>query len=365
MVDVKISSVPFTTIKPNTAIAYVVVDCVCKEFGVKCNPKTGYCKDGKRFIPVKLVDCGGLVPGSHEGRGIGNKFLDDIRQASVLIQVVDCSGLTDSEGKPTSGYDPSNEIDFLEEEIDLWFADVINRTIEKIKASLVKLSKDELTNVLYQQLSGLEVGKNDIRKTLEKFPIIDVKNFAKELRKLSKPIIFAANKIDLKEAQQNFEKLKEKYQNVIPTSADVEIALKRASEKSLINYLPGNGFEIPNPEKLESSQLNALKFIKNDLIEKYGSTGVQTCLNKAVFEFLDYIAIYPVADIHKFSDKDSNALPDVFLVPRGTTMKEFAFKVHTDIGEKFICGIDARTKMKLSSDHELKNKDVVQIAFSK
>jgi hypothetical protein len=279
--------------------------------------------------------------------------------------VVDCSGLTDSEGKPTSGYDPSNEIDFLEEEIDLWFADVINRTIEKIKASLVKLSKDELTNVLYQQLSGLEVGKNDIRKTLEKFPIIDVKNFAKELRKLSKPIIFAANKIDLKEAQQNFEKLKEKYQNVIPTSADVEIALKRASEKSLINYLPGNGFEIPNPEKLESSQLNALKFIKNDLIEKYGSTGVQTCLNKAVFEFLDYIAIYPVADIHKFSDKDSNALPDVFLVPRGTTMKEFAFKVHTDIGEKFICGIDARTKMKLSSDHELKNKDVVQIAFSK
>ena len=365
MIDVKISDVPFTTIVPNTGIGYVTIDCVCKEFNVKCNPNHGYCKDGKRFVPVKLVDCGGLIPDSHLGKGIGNKFLDDIRQASVLIQLIDCSGLTNSEGNPTTGYDPEDEIKFLEKEIDSWFADVISRAVQKFKGKLQTMSKSELVNELFQQLSGLEIDKYYIEEILQRIPITDIENFAKELRKISKPIIFAANKIDLKEAQENFEKLKEKYQNMVPTSADSEIALKKAGEKGLVNYIPEGSFEIIDPTKLDSSQMKALETIKKEVVEKYGSTGVQTCLNKAVFEFLNYVAVYPVADSNKLTDKDGNVLPDVFLVPSGTTMKEFAFKVHTTMGEKFICGTDARTKMKLSADHKLKNKDVVSIAFRK
>ncbi len=365
MMDVKITGIPFTTITPNTGIGYVTVDCVCKGFNVKCNPKHGYCKDGKRFVPVRLVDCGGLIPGSHEGRGIGNKFLDDIRQASVLIQVVDCSGLTDEEGKPTSNYNPENEIIFLEEEIDLWFADVINRAIEKFKAKLATLTKADLVDMLFQQLSGLEIDKQYIQQVLEKIPLTDIGKFARELRKISKPIILTANKIDLKESQENFAKLKEKYQNMIPTSAESEIALKKAAEKGLINYRPENGFEVIDPTKLDASQLKALEFIKREVTDKYGSTGVQNCLNKTVFELLDYIAVYPVADANKLTDKDGNALPDVFLVPNGITMKGFAFKVHTELGEKFITGIDARTKMRLSADHKLKNRDVVSIVFSR
>ena len=42
----------------------------------------------------------GLVPGAHEGKGLGNKFLDDLRHADALIHVVDVSGTTDAEGKP-------------------------------------------------------------------------------------------------------------------------------------------------------------------------------------------------------------------------------------------------------------------------
>lgn len=342
----------------------MTVDCVCKEFNVKCNPKHGYCKDGKRFVPVRLVDCGGIIPGSHLGKGIGNKFLDDIRQASVLIQTVDCSGLTDAEGKPTAGYDPENEIKFLEEEIDLWFADVISRAVEKFKAKLTSLSKADLVNVISQQLSGLEVGRQQVEEVLEKVFITDVEKFAKELRKISKPIIFAANKIDLKEAQENFEILKEKYQNIVPTSAEAEIVLKKAAEKGLVNYIPEDGFEIVDSSKLGSSQLKALEFIK-EVVEKYGSTGVQTCLNKAVFEFLNYIAVYPVEDEKKLIDKHGNKLPDVYLMPKGSTALDLAYKIHTDIGEKFICAIDARTKRKLSADYQLKNKDVVAIAFSK
>ncbi len=363
MIDVKISSVPFTTITPNTGIGYVVIDCVCNEFNVNCKPRHGYCRNGKRFIPVRLVDCGGLIPGSHLGKGIGNRFLDDIRQASVLIQVVDCSGLTDAEGKPTTDYNPEDEIKFLEEEIDLWFADVIKRAVEKFRSKLLTLSRIDLINILVQQLSGLEISRQHIEQALEKTSVTDVESFAKIVRKFSKPILIAVNKIDLRESQGNFEMLKEKYQNIIPTSAEAEIALKKASEKGLIDYLSGDGFEIK--QEMEALQKKALEFIKTEVIDKYGSTGVQTCLNKAVFELLNYIAVYPVADSNKLTDKDGNVLPDVYLIPSNTTTKELAFKIHTSIGEKFICGIDARTKRRLAADYKLENNDVVEIAFAK
>lgn len=360
MIDVKTSPVPFTTITPNTGVAYVVIDCIEKEFNTKCNPKHGHCKNGKRFIPVKLVDVGGLIPGSHEGRGIGNKFLDEIRQASVLIQIVDASGLTDEEGKPAENFDPAKEIEFLEDEINLWFEDVIKRNLEKIK---LPSAKAELINLLHEKLSGLEVTKQQLSDTLGKVSVTDMKNFAKILRELSKPILIAANKIDLPTAQKNFENLKEKYKQIVPTSAESEIALKKAEEKHLVNYHVNNGFEIVG--NLDIAQKKALEFIKREVIDKFGSTGVQLCLNKSVFDILNYIAVYPVADANKLTDKDRNILPDVFLVPSGTTMKEFAFKVHTQLGEKFITGIDAKTKMRLAADHKLKNKDVVSIVFGR
>ncbi|MEM7827492.1 MAG: redox-regulated ATPase YchF [Candidatus Aenigmatarchaeota archaeon] len=361
-IDIKISPVPFTTISPNTGIAYVTIDCVCKELDTQCNPRHGYCKDGKRFIPVKLVDVGGLIPGSHLGKGIGNKFLDEIRQASVLIQIVDASGLTDEEGKPTENFDPRKEIEFLKEEIDKWFEYVIKRNLEKIKGKLTT-AREELINLLHEQLSGLEVTKEQISQTLNRVSINDVEKFSQILRELSKPIIFAANKIDLKSAQENFEKLKNEYKNVIPTSAEAEIALKKAAEKKLINYHISNGFEVIG--ELDNAQKSALEFIKREVIDKFGSTGVQECLNKAVFEILNYIAVYPVADINKLTDKDGNILPDVFLVPNGTMIRDFAFKIHTQLGEKFVTGIDAKTKMRLAADHKLKHKDIVSIVFSR
>jgi ribosome-binding ATPase YchF (GTP1/OBG family) len=365
LIDVKITGIPFCTIKPNVGIGYVIIDCVCKEFGVKCNPRTGFCKNGKRFVPVKLIDVAGLVPGAHEGRGLGNQFLDDLRQASALIHIVDFSGLRDEEGRPTSGYDPSKDIEFLEEEIDLWFASIIEKAIKKFERSLVGKTKADLIEILAQQLSGLEISKEHVERALERASLADTKNFARILRKISKPILIAANKIDLKEAQENFERLKGKFPDIIPTSAEAEVALKKAAEKNLIDYLPGDDFKIIDKSKLNESQIKVLELIKKEIIEKYGSTGVQNCLNKAVFDLLNYIAVYPVADSKKLTDKEGNVLPDVFLVPKGMSLKEFAFKIHSEIGEKFICGIDARTKKKLSADYQLQNKDVVEIAFAK
>jgi hypothetical protein len=362
LIDVKISPVPFTTIKPNRGVAHLIADCVCKDFGVHCKPKYGKCENGKRFIPVTLWDVAGLVPGASEGKGMGNQFLDDIRHASVLIHTVDASGMTDEEGKVTSGYDPEKDIEFLEKEFDLWFVGIIKKAMTKFQRKLTGHS--ELVNTLMEQLSGLEVEKKQIEETLNQTHVSDVDNFARVLRKISKPIIIAANKIDLKPAQENYERLKEKHKILVPTSADSEIALKKAAEKGLIKYAEGNGFEITS-ESLVDAQKNALNTIKKEVVEKYGSTGVQSCLNKAVFEILNYIAVYPVADSKKLTDKDGNVLPDVFLVPKGTTVKEFAFRIHTDLGEKFICGIDARSKRRLAADYELKNNDVVEIAFAR
>ena len=364
MIDVEIADRRFVTIKPNVGIAFLIIDCACKEFGLKCKPKNGKCENGKRFVPVRLVDVAGLVPEAHTGKGLGSKFLDDLRQASVIIHIVDFSGLTDEEGKPTIGYNPSFDIEWVEKEIDLWFADVIGRAVQKVgKVG----SKPELIQVLAEQLSGLEISKQHVQEALEKASFTDVQKFATVIRKISKPIIIAANKIDISSAQENYSKLKEKFKDllIVPTSADGEIALKKAAEKNLVEYLPGDDFKIIDGTKMNEQQMKVLEKIKKEVIGKFGSTGVQTCLSKAVFELLNYIAVYPVADANKLTDKDGSVLPDVFLVPAGTTVKELAFRVHTELGEKFICGIDARTKRRLAADHQLKNNDVVEIAFTK
>ena len=298
------------------------------------------------------------MPEAHKGKGLGNKFLDDLRKAEVLIHVVDFSGLTDEYGNPTENHNPLKDIEFLEKEIELWFEKIIENNLKKIEKS------DNIVNSLIKLLSGLQIGKEAIIKALEKSSIHNVKEFAYWLRIFGKPIIIAANKIDLKEAQKNYENLKKELKEriVVPVSAEAEIALKLAHKKGLISYLPGNGFEIIG--KLNKKQVEALEKIE-EIIKKYGSTGVQKVLNKAVFEVANYIPVYPVADVNNLSDKEGNVLPNVFLIKKGTRLREFAGLIHSEMEEKFICGIDVRTKRRLAAEYELKEKDVIKINFGR
>jgi len=364
MIDVAIAAYPFTTIKPNVGMGYVVTDCVCKYYDVKCNPKNSVCVNKKRFIPIKLIDVAGLVPDAHLGKGLGNQFLDDLRQASCLIHIVDTSGKTDAKGKLTSGYDPCNDIRFLTKEIDLWFASIVKKGMSKYSVKK-KFSKVDLVDILTKQLTGLGITKGDIQQSLDKVDVDSTVELAAELRSLSKPIIIAANKIDLLESEDNLKKMKKEFFDltIIPTSAAAEIALKNAKEKGLIEY--DTGFTIKDESKMNTKQVEGLRFIEKNVLDEYGSTGIQECLNKAVFDVLDYIVVYPVADINKLTDKKKNVLPDAFLVKNGTTLKEFAFSVHSDIGDKFIGGLEAKTKRKLGADYILQNNDVVEILFQK
>jgi len=356
LIDVKIAPFPFTTIEPNQGIAYVRIKCACKEFNVKCSPRNSFCIKGNRFVPVKLIDVAGLVPGASEGKGMGNKFLNDLVRADALIHVVDFSGKTDSQGNPCENYDPSQDILWLENEIDKWFIEVIKRNLRKIRDEKKAL----------QILSGLGIKQEHLKKVLEKFDVFQTEEFAKELRKISKPIIIAANKIDIPEAKQNFEKISKKFKEkiIIPCSAEAEVALRLASEKGLIDYIPGDKeFKITAP--LSPEQQKALEYIKENVLIPFGSTGVQSVINKTVFDLLGYIAVYPVENENKLSDSKGNVLPDVFLLPKGATAKDLAYKVHSEIGKGFLYAIDVRTKKRIGADYELKNGDVISIVAVK
>jgi len=378
LAEVAIAPHPFTTIKKNEGIGFVKLNCADKEFNVSCKPKHGFCLENKRFVPVQLIDVAGLVPGAHEGKGMGNQFLDDLRQADALIHIVDVSGSTNEKGEPVDvgSYDPSEDIKFLEVEIDMWYFGILKKGWEKFARTLVQ-EKLEIAKALEKQLSGLKVTEDMVKDSIEKLNLNkekpdewtdnNLKELTTALRKKTKPMIIAANKIDIQGADKNLEKVKKEFPDhiIIPCSAESELALREAAKKELIKYIPGeNDFEITAEDKLNDKQKQALNFVKENILKKYSSTGVQEVLDKSVFELLQYIAVYPVAT-SKLTDKDNNILPDCLLVPKGTTALEFAFKVHTDIGKSFIKAIDLKTKQVIGKDSELKNLDVVEIVCGK
>lgn len=363
---------PFTTIEPNVGVAYARVKCVCREFGVQDNPVHSMCIDGNRFIPVKLIDVAGLVPGAHAGKGLGNKFLDDARQADALIHVVDASGSTDSAGKtvPAGTGDPMFDISFVEEEFDLWMAGIISRDWGKT-AREAESQGQKLEQMLAKRLSGLAIPEHQIFAVVHesglapKKPTLwsedDIKHFCKMLRAKAKPFLVAANKADLPSADANIEKMKNTGLTVVPCASEAEAMLKKASKKGILHYLPGdNSFEVKPNVTLNEAQKKALDIVKG-LIEKYGSTGVQEAVNIACFRLLNMIAVYPVEDEFKLADKKGNVLPDVRLLPEGSTAKDLAGTVHADLAKGFLYAVDARTKQRIGADHKLKDRDVIKI----
>jgi ribosome-binding ATPase YchF (GTP1/OBG family) len=369
LAEVEIAAYPFTTIKANHGVGYVKVECIDKEFNTQCQPNHGFCINHHRFVPVDLMDVAGLVQGASEGKGLGNKFLDDLRQADVFIHIVDASGTTDEGGKQTSGYDPCNDVVFLEDELNKWF----NNIMAKVWKSFARKAEQESTNfaqAVAKQFSGLKVKEDDVKAVLIKlnFPKkpsqwtdSEVMKFSSELRKYSKPMIIAANKCDLGNAQENIRKMQDKFPDymIYPCSADSELALREASKAQLIDYVPGdNNFKIAG--NLNEKQKAALDKIKKNVLDVYGGTGVQEVLNMAVFEFLKYIAIFP-AGATKLADSKGRILPDCFLLPPGSTALDFAYFLHTDFGKNFIKAIDARTKKALGKGYVLKNRDALEI----
>ena len=371
--EVPIASYPFTTIKPNIGVGYVRVECACKEFNTKCNPRNSICLDGIRYVPIELIDVAGLVPGAHEGKGLGNKFLDDLRQAHALVHIVDASGTTNEQGEICGKkcHNPRDDVLWLLEEIDYWIYGIITKDWKRL-ARRVEAEKIALEKILYDKLSGLRVTENQLAEAIKNVgkdpekPTTwndeDLFLLASEIRKMSKPMVIAANKADI--ADEDFMKdlMSFKDIKVIPTSSEAELALRKAAKAGLIYYRPGdNDFKILKPQDLTEKQKAALERIREAVLRKYGSTGVQQVLDTVAFEILELIPVFPVEDENKLTDTEGNVLPDVYLMPKGSTALDLAYKIHTEIGEGFIKAIDVRTKKILGADYELKFRDIIKI----
>lgn len=374
LMDVEIANYPFATIKPNSGVGFVRVKCVDREFGVQCNPREGYCKKGIRFVPVQLIDVAGLVPGAHEGKGMGNQFLDDLNQADCLIHIIDASGSTNEKGEPVDpgSYDPAKDIEFLEVELDMWYLRILKKGWEKF-ARQIKQEKGEIYRAVAKQMSGLRVSEDIAKSAIKNLSLPDdfcdwqdneLLKIAQELRKLTKPMLIAANKIDVDQGKKNLERLKTRFPGrmIIACSAESELALKEAAKHNLIDYVPGdNKFKVKG--KLNEKQKKALEFINNNVLSS-GSTGVQEIIDSAVLKLLKYKAVFP-GGVGKLQDQDGNYIPDCFFLPEKATALDFAFRLHTDFGKNFIKAVDVRTKKPIAKDHVLEHRQIVQIFSSK
>ncbi len=375
LAEVEISSRPFTTIKPNHAVGFVKVDCVDKEFNIQCNPREGYCVNGIRFVPIDLIDVAGIIEGAHEGRGLGLQFLNDLNQADVLIHIVDISGSTNEKGElvPPLTHDPIKDVLFLEKEIDYWFLSVVKKGWDKFTRT-IRGENQNIKQAIAKQLSGLKVTEEIAEEAIKELKLThhptewsedDLFALATQLRKKTKPIIIAANKIDVEGAEFNLHKMKQEFPDltIVPCSAEAELALREAAKNKLIEYTPGTSSFKMISGKITDNQRHALEFMRENVLEKFGSTGVQDILDKTIFDFLKYIAVFP-GGLNNLKDKDGRYIPDCFLLKEGSTALDFAFRLHTDIGKNFIKAINVKKKLAVGKDYLLKHRDVIEIKTS-
>lgn len=370
LVDAEIGNRPFVTIKPNQGTGYVTQKCVHLELGKECQPMNSKCEKGIRLIPIQMLDVAGLIEGAWKGRGLGNQFLNDLMQAKALVHVLDCAGATDAEGNVCEAgkHDPAEDILFLEKEIAYWICGILEKNWRAIskKADAEKKPAESIA----KQLSGLGVSEEQVKRVLAKgfnekislWSKEELLRFCEEIRKESKPMIIACNKMDLPHAKENFEMLKKKFptHRFVACCSEAELALRKAAKEGLIEYIPGNG-EFKILKELNEKQKKALNFIKKNILENFGNTGVQQVINETVFELLKLVVVYPVQDQNKWIDGKGHVLPDAFLVKKGTTPKQLAGIIHTDFLKRYIGAIDCRSKQKLSENYEIKNNDVIKI----
>lgn len=381
LADVEIAAYPFTTIAPNTGIGYVRVKCPCKDEAIQQQigeKGCGNCIDGSRFVPVELLDVAGLVRGAHEGRGLGNEFLDELRQAEAIIHAVDASGGTDIDGNVVDigSHDPLEDVEFFKAELNMWVYGIIKRNWRKLERR-AELEGLKIERLLSEQLAGVGVTEEQIKMALlepngpgktdfKSWDDEDLKVLASSVISKSKKMIIAANKADIA-PDANIKKLEarseETEERVIPCSAEAELALRTAAKNKMIEYLPGDA-DFESSGELTEKQRKGLERLR-EFIHANGGTGIQTIINHVVFDLLDYVVAYPVEDEHKFSDSTGRTLPDAFLLKRGSTARDLAFAVHSEIGESYLYAVDARKKLRLGEKHALENGDIVKVVSTK
>ena len=401
--SVEIANYPFTTIDPNVGVTFLPAEanCPCQTLrekreadgrlepvstddvraGSLCEPRTGTCIGFCRTVPVTLVDVAGLVPGAHDGKGRGNQFLNDLAQCDALIQVVDASGGTDIEGNPMGpgSCNPIDEHAFLVEELAMWIHGILDtgwtRGVRRVQAE----GERGLVDFITSQLTGIGAKESMVNSAISSFKDENQDlgvpwdwedairtSLAHHLRRAVFPLCVAANKADVAEPGA-WDALAAKVESeggiLLPTSADSELALRRAAKAGFIDYPPGaQQFSLTDigESDLNEAQRKGLDAL-GERMERLGGTGLVELVSRIVRERLDRIVVYPVQDEGHWTDGDGRVLPDALLIQRGTSAKGLAYAVHSDLGDGFIRAVDGRTGRVIGAEHELNDNDVTKI----
>ncbi|KAL2202737.1 GTP-binding protein [Sarocladium strictum] len=356
----------FTTIDPQRAIGYLQIECACARHKVsdRCKPNYGSCVDGRRSVPIELLDVAGLVPGAHQGRGLGNKFLDDLRHADALIHVVDASGTVDAEGKETRGYDPSVDIAWLRSEIVAWILGNLMNKWGSVKRRHIA-TKANPADTLLGQFSGYggnptivqrSLDRSGIKEALEHWSDETVQLLVESFVDEKFPTVIALNKIDHPDADKNISKIAKQQDpnTIVLCSAVSEIFLRRMVKQGYIKYLEGSEFidtredliEQGDPEggglkELDEKNRNRIENLKDMVLYRFGSTGVVQVLAKAA-ELLGLVPVFPVRNTTTFQSGAAESkvvFRDCVLIKKGSTVGDVARKVMGDAPIAFVEGV--------------------------
>jgi len=370
----EISSYPFTTKKPVSGISHAITLCVHPEFKVQDNPNNSKCINGWRYIPIEIIDLPGLIKDAWKGKGLGNQFLAIAAQSDALLHVVDASGGIDSTGQISQAGtgDPVSDFADIEEELIMWYLKILEGNRDKVSRSIS--GGTDIVEAIAELYGGIGVTKSHVKdalritelieKKFDDYDMTDSKKLSSQLRRISKPTLIVANKVDVEGADKNFDRLRERYNDtiVIPASGDSELSLRRAEQKGLIKYSPGSEqFEIVKSDELNKKQTDALEFIKKGIMGEYMRTGVQFAINIAVFKLLKMNSVYPVANDKSLADKKGRILPDLILLKNGATVNDLAREIHTDLTKGLLYAKDLRYNLRLPIDYQLRDRDVISL----
>lgn len=358
--NAKVGAFPFTTIDPNKATGYLEVACACSRFQKQslCKPNYGYCRNGKRGVPIMLLDVAGLVPNAHLGKGLGNKFLGDLTEADCLIHIVDASGTTNAEGKATRGYDPLQDIEWLQDEIYQW---ILGNLMERWGSVVRRHTSTKSTTLetLRQQLGGYSANKQLIGKALDLVPHVGplqewdndtIGEVVKAFMKVKFPTVLSLNKMDHPDSDKNVSKIILQHTELkcVLTSSITEVFLRKLAAQKYIKYDSGTEFvdtkdDLPDDPELKPLDEKIRKRIDNirDLVlYRFGSTGVVQLLQAAA-DVLDLVPVYPVRNVHSFTGgSGTEVFRDCVLVKRGTAVASVAKKIMGDVTIAMIEGVD-------------------------
>ena len=350
----KVAAHPFTTIEPNTGAALCGIPCPCtagtlptggtttqhalfaKDSPPQCEAELSHTATGLRLATLTIRDVAGLVPGAYQGRGKGNKFLDDLNDADVLIHVVDASGRTNAEGqarevdsvKTTVEEDVLQEVHWVRLEIHQWIYtnvlrkwDAIRRRPEKLPimftgyhatTSMVHMAARK-ANITQKQME--QPGTWD-HETLHRLVAAFIR--------IRFPVVVAMNKCDVPGADRNVAYVKAKLpaETIVQLSADIETQLLKLRDEGKIRYAAGGCPEGELPQH-----------VKQYLAGNSNMSGVSAALSTAI-GVRPTVRVYPVLDPGTFASYGGGVLQHcMHLTPGSTPADLFRHLTHAHFVE--------------------------------